>query len=59
MFYFSGNEDDLPKLKLFEEDLDNNLQQKIIFKDSIPEAFENKEMLETATVRFNVESQTE
>ena len=40
LFYFTGNEDDIPKLKYFEEDLDSNLQQKIIFKDSIPEAFE-------------------
>lgn len=54
LFYFSGNEE-VSKLKYFEEDLDINLQQKIIFKDSIPEAFETKKTFERAAVSYNAE----
>ena len=58
MFYISGNED-VSKLKYFEDELDVNLQQKIIFKDSIPEAFESKRTFERATASYNEESQTD
>ena len=58
MFYISGNED-VSKLMYFEDELDVNLQQKIIFKDSIPEAFESKRTFERATASYNEESQTD
>jgi hypothetical protein len=55
LFYFSGNED-VSKLKYFEDELDINLQQKIIFKDSIPEAFETKKTFERTPTNYNEET---